>query len=128
MGVIHLPSETNTQEISVNGIYGFVASGTTLILEGSTPAGWNLTPIIEETPYRRKVLFMRNDKKAIIRYEIDKEGPHAHYDRNGYEVKIHIPESNEMTLWDFVLKVQEFKEKGNGIINCLRRKKDKPSE
>ncbi len=123
MGEICPPIRTGQNqwipELNVVGTSGFVA-GTTLIFDGSI-SGWN-PPIIEETLYRKKVLVLRNDKKALIRYDIDKEGPHVHYDKNGYKIKVHIPESNRISLQDFILKVQEFKEDGNGIINSLRKK------
>ena len=131
MGVVNLPSGTYTREINVNGISVSVASGTTLslILDGSV-SGWNPNPIIEETQYRRKIQFLRNDNKALMRYEIDKEGPHLHYEKNGFRIKVHIPQLDKIDFQEFAIKFPELKEKGNGIIKSLKRekKKDKASE
>jgi len=124
MGEISLPSGISTQLVNVNEIYGTVV-GTTLSFDG-TISGWYL-PRIEETPRRRTVQYLRDDKKALLRYEeIDKkEGSHAHYEKNGYIVKVWIPESEMLTVEEFIPKTLEFKKKGNGIIKFLRKKEGK---
>lgn len=113
MGVINLPG------ISGNVTVRSANEGTV----DSPISGW--IPIIEVTPWRKKIQFLR-DNGALIRYEIDKEGPHIHLNHtNGFKIKIHVPQSHEMSLEEFKAKVLDLKNKGNGLINSLRRKKDK---
>ena len=89
-------------------------------------SGWG-PPTIQRTPWREKVQFLRYDKRAVIRYEIDKEGPHVHYDKNGYKLKIFLPESQTITLHEFISKASEVKQQGNGIIESLKKKKANPT-
>jgi len=89
-------------EVSVSGISGSginASIGRNSLYEGSVDSilsGW--TRIIQQTRWREKVQFLR-DNGALIRYEVDnKEGPHAHYENNGFKIKIHIPQSYKMTM------------------------------
>lgn len=119
MGLIDLPE-------AASGVSGYTSLSSPYEGSISNPlSGWDPIPIVEETPWRRKAMFLRNDKKALMRYEIDKEGPHLHYEKNSYKIKIRIPELRIMTLQEFLEKFPELKQKGNGIIKSLKRKANK---
>ena len=68
----------DTCEIILNGDNLFVVSGVLPVKE-SPLLKWKHV-IIEKTPYKRKVQFLRKDEKALLRLEDDDEGKHLHCD------------------------------------------------
>lgn len=96
MGIRNLPSMGNC-EIILKGNNVFVASGARLIQENPL-SKWKHV-IVEKTPYKRKVQFLRKDEKALMRLE-DDEGLHLHCDDFEENRRIKIPDP-PITFSDF---------------------------
>ena len=97
-------------------------SGMFLIPDRITSPLSGYRPIVENSQKRKKVMLLRNDNKSLIRYEIDKEGPHIHYEMSGYKIKMWLPKG--IPFDEFLRKVPKFKEKGNGLIETIKRISD----